>query len=536
MESTTNVPRRPGGVKPGPGIDRPRAGWQTVGGMFHRAESSGRAARRGAAGGPADERPAGHRRRWSGFIRARLDSRGPFGLEFTAAVVIALVFLAVFLGVVEDLLGREALTRADLRVVNLFQIFRTPGVTRVMAAVSNAGGGTILGFGAVLAILILLLRGRRPEALALAVASGGGELILAVLKNAFHRSRPPLVNSLVTTHSYSFPSGHSFASAAIFLTAAYLVVRASKRPTALKVVAVVAAVIGAAVVGFSRVYLGAHFPSDVLAGWSLGVTAASAGAAAFAAAVRSHRRLARTAGLRGRTAAVWTAGALVVWAAVAVVFDVKHPIRERPRVPVSPEVLPRSAIPGRVFARLPRTTETITGEPVEPINLVFVGTPRALAGGLEHAGWSREQPLSFRGLALVARSILARRLLPGTPGPPAFWNSVPNAMEFERRQDGSSDRREHLRVWRTPFREAGDGVVWVASAHFDRGVRFRSLLPELDLDPYIDIERDRVERELRAAGVVESVETFRIVGERSGRNASGQPFVTDGLALLIVLR
>jgi undecaprenyl-diphosphatase len=119
------------------------------------------------------------------------------------------------------------------------------------------------------AVIYLVLAGKARVALFLLVAIGGGVVLGFALKAGFGRPRPDLVPHAVRVFTDSFPSGHSMMSAATYLTLGALLARVeSYRP--LKVYLVGLAVLVSLVVGISRIYLGVHWPSDVLAGWSLG--------------------------------------------------------------------------------------------------------------------------------------------------------------------------------------------------------------------------------------------------------------------------
>ena len=138
-----------------------------------------------------------------------------------------------------------------------------------MRDLTALGGVTVLTLVTLLAIAFLLLRGRWHHALYTAMAIGGGAIMGRILKALFARERPEIVPHLVEVHSLSFPSGHSMNSAIVYLTLAVLVARGyEERRTR-------SFVIGAAsllvfVIGVSRVYLGVHYPSDVLGGWTVG--------------------------------------------------------------------------------------------------------------------------------------------------------------------------------------------------------------------------------------------------------------------------
>ena len=101
-------------------------------------------------------------------------------------------------------------------------------------------------------------------------ASTGGLLLSTVTKTLFHRSRPDLVPRLSQVMTTSFPSGHSMLSAALYLTLGALLAR-TVTDLRTKVYLVVVPLILSFLVGLSRVYMGVHYPTDVLAGWMAGV-------------------------------------------------------------------------------------------------------------------------------------------------------------------------------------------------------------------------------------------------------------------------
>lgn len=103
----------------------------------------------------------------------------------------------------------------------------------------------------------------------LAVATGVGALATTVLKLTFQRARPDIVAHLVPTSTASFPSGHAMNSAVVFLTLAVILGRTVER-RAQRVYLLAAAAMLVVAIGMSRIFLGVHWPTDVLAGWTVG--------------------------------------------------------------------------------------------------------------------------------------------------------------------------------------------------------------------------------------------------------------------------
>ena len=147
--------------------------------------------------------------------------------------------------------------------------------------------------GLVVASYLAMLR-ERASVMLLAASLVGGAILSAALKLAFGRPRPELVAHLADIHTASFPSGHAMLSAVAYLTLAGLLARVQPQPRLRRFV--IATGIGTtALVGISRVYLGVHWPTDVLAGWLLGAAWALS-CRAMADRIEGHRFRSRTGG------------------------------------------------------------------------------------------------------------------------------------------------------------------------------------------------------------------------------------------------
>lgn len=134
---------------------------------------------------------------------------------------------------------------------------------------TSLGGHAVLVTLVLLVAGFLLLDGRRATAMLVLASSVGAALLSAGLKVLFARPRPDVVEHLVGVSTPSFPSGHALLSAAIYLTLGALLAREFPRP-ALQRYFMGVAVMLTLLIGLSRVYLGVHWPSDVLAGWCIG--------------------------------------------------------------------------------------------------------------------------------------------------------------------------------------------------------------------------------------------------------------------------
>jgi undecaprenyl-diphosphatase len=173
------------------------------------------------------------------------------------------VVLFVVLGATQQLGATDGL---DAAVLCWLYEQRHPQLTRVMRAATALGDGWVLT-AITLAAAALLWQPRRAAATYLLCAGAGIGALSPLLKALFHRARPDVALRLAAAGNYSFPSGHSLGSAAVYGALALVVAVCFPR---LRLPALLTCVALVCVIGLSRLYLHVHYPSDVLAGWALG--------------------------------------------------------------------------------------------------------------------------------------------------------------------------------------------------------------------------------------------------------------------------
>ncbi len=135
--------------------------------------------------------------------------------------------------------------------------------------VTSLGGYPVVILTTLCAIGFLLIINKRHAALLVLVSVGGGMLLSSGLKDLFERPRPDLVPHAVQIYTVSFPSGHAMLSAATYLTLGALLARVQPKRL-VKAYLLGVAILLTLMIGVSRVYLGVHWPTDVLAGWCAG--------------------------------------------------------------------------------------------------------------------------------------------------------------------------------------------------------------------------------------------------------------------------
>lgn len=174
-------------------------------------------------------------------------------------------------------IARDAAPHAfDTDILLAFRVAGEPNnpigplwLEEAMRDITALGSASVLIYITAITIIFLCMTKRWGPALFMFVAVAGGQLLSSVLKLGIDRPRPDLVSHLAQVYTMSFPSGHAMLSAVTYLTLGALLARfLPGRATTVFVFAI--AVLTTLMVGISRVYLGVHWPSDVLAGWCAG--------------------------------------------------------------------------------------------------------------------------------------------------------------------------------------------------------------------------------------------------------------------------
>jgi undecaprenyl-diphosphatase len=158
----------------------------------------------------------------------------------------------------------------DDAIMHWVGMHQNPKVQAVMLEITSLGTGTVVGMIVLIAGTFLWLNNHRHSAVLLIVATLGGLILDNLLKIGFNRPRPQIFAWGTHASSSSFPSGHAMSSVIVYGTVAYLAARLQRNVHSRVLTLVLAGVI-VVLISVSRVYLGVHYPSDILAGFLIGL-------------------------------------------------------------------------------------------------------------------------------------------------------------------------------------------------------------------------------------------------------------------------
>jgi undecaprenyl-diphosphatase len=226
------------------------------------------------------------------FVRARLSPDGLFGLYFSIGTLMLAGAIWLFGGISEDLITGDPLVVVDALISEWFHTHATPRFTLYMQSVSALASGTAVGILFALMGAVLLWKRYWYSLPGLALAVAGGMLLNVLLKNLFGRARPGWADPLMALTDPGFPSGHTmmatiiYGYVAVFLISGVAAWRWRFLIAALTMLLVLA-------VAVSRMYLGAHYLSDVLGAMAAGTAWLALCLTATEAWRRSRRSLLR---------------------------------------------------------------------------------------------------------------------------------------------------------------------------------------------------------------------------------------------------
>ena len=203
------------------------------------------------------------------FLLNRLSPQAFLGLHLTIASLFIFGATWLFGGIAQDVVAGDPLTAVDLNIAKWFHQHRTAGLTAIMQMVSGLASLSWVTGSALAAALILWWKRCWYRLLALLLVLPCGMVLDVLLKIAFHRHRPIFTDSYLIFHGYSFPSSHTMAATLLYgLLTVYAVITLDAWRW--RVGAVFGGCIMILLVGLSRIYLGAHYLSDVLGAMAAG--------------------------------------------------------------------------------------------------------------------------------------------------------------------------------------------------------------------------------------------------------------------------
>lgn len=367
-------------------------------------------------------------------------------------VALAAGCLLAFLALLEGVVGREEIMRVDGAVLALVSSLHNQWTDPVMLAATQLGDTAMNLMVSAAMIGWLLLRRQYRLAVGVLVAVGATAALMTAIKLAVQAGRPPLVTSIAP--GFSFPSGHSTMAVVTLGLLAWLVAGAvGGRWRRLALAPILLLIV---LIPFSRVYLAAHWPSDVLGGMLLG----AAVVACFALVFRTLRHEA----VSPLPLAALVGALLLVVGGARIATHLGPDLALLRGNELRPSLLAEPWLTGG-WRSLPTHRSDLGGEDEEPILLQWQGSAESLAAVLAGDGW---QPLPGWSAAALGRMVVAGTPAMDLPALPVMDRGRTPALTLAR-PAGLTEQRFVLRAW-----DSG----WQDPARPDRSLLIASVMRE----------------------------------------------------------
>lgn len=468
------------------------------------------------------------------FIKKRLDRKNYFGLMLTILLAVFFWGFFLFYDVVHDVGSLNAIAGADERIANLLLLFRSPLTVSIFLGITVLGQFYVVAGVAFAASVILYLRSKLAYALPMLISILGCDIFVYIGKFIFRRPRPIGIG-VYTEKLYSFPSAHAAIAVAFYGFLAYFIWR-NTSSLKVKTRSLIAGATLIFLIGFSRVFLGVHFLSDVWGGYMLGFLWLVIGVG-ISEWIRYGQK-GRITSSRPTAKLILSISALIlVQLGFYSLYIVKY---EVPLFGIETKTIQQPSIlkdPMEMFGTigLSRYSETITGRHMEPLSFILLAKDdKDLIDSFTASGWYLADQVGMRSIVKFVKAGIYNEGYFQSPMTPSFWNTQVHDFGFQKPLETRSiSERHHVRCWKTNFKPPDGYNIYVGTASLDIGLKWGITHA---IKPDIDSERAFIFQDLQKKGLVATSSLVQFVEPVLGTNFSGDQFFTDGKIYMIKLK
>ncbi len=480
------------------------------------------------------------------FLAKRIKKDSFWGLPFSLLLISFLMVIISLFNITRDILTSNPVVATDMKIENLLVLFRDSFLVKVFLWITALGEAQVVISLVLVMTAIFWLWKKRFYILSLWVAVAGSALSAYLAKALINRERPGGNIPVFTEHFFSFPSGHAALTMTLFGFMIYCVWQNFKTWK----IRVNSFFIGGAViilVGFSRLYLGLHFFSDVIGGYLIGffwlllgitisewllIKSRRTGGSDLVKEIKDSQHVKNNyLFLRLITGLLIAAEVFFISSFVTSfkpVFNVVVQTAER-------QVVIRDVNDPLFEKYIPKFPEDLVGDYRVPLNFIIIAQDDdSLVKGITGAGWISAEKIGIKSFFKMLSSSYKKTVYVTAPITPLFWHGRPNDFAFEKTySSGEFGSRYQVRFWKTDITTEDGGYVYVGSTGLDVGLEyliFRTISSDLD------IARDELLNDLLDNGLIQNYEKKQFVDNSRGKYYEAGKYLTDGKAYVLYLK
>ncbi len=466
------------------------------------------------------------------FMGKRFETRVFSGWPLTLMAITASAFIVLFIFLANGILDADPVTYFDERVALFLVFFRDISLIRISLWISLLGKFQIVSLSSLALIATMLIWNRRhmiwPFITMMAVCNG----TVLIMREAFTRPRPVGDIPAYFERTFSFPSEHAALSVMLYGFIAYFIVHIllKGRPH-LSIWTIFIALLMVTLIGFSRLYLGINYFSDVLCGYLIGGICLLSGIGFFEWVLQRNRGKSPYFLMENGQKRILT----YLFIFIPVLFFIFYgtyiykPETVRGRELQASRVLTSKISPAEIFSfnKWPKYTVGLTGRKHEPVSfLVWAKNDSKLKDSFGRGGWKAPDQPSARNFFRMAFAVASGQPYSSAPITPVFWLNDTNDFTFEKFTDPAHPVRHCVRFWKTDLVDAGENVLYLGASGKTEG------WDSLD----IASERNMVIDDLNAAGLIRHVSVEKLKMPESSRKTFNVHYVSDGMVAVLILK
>jgi len=467
------------------------------------------------------------------FLKKRLNRQDISGLFLTLAVLISLYILFLFFGLIQDILTADPIAFLDVNITSLLYTFRNPILVDIFYWITLLGNWQVILSIFIISSILLWLWQKKNYLAPFWLGFIGNNLFVYLTKIIVHRPRLQ-TEAIYVSDSFSFPSGHAALSFFIYGFLAYVLIKGAKKKKQ-KLLITLIAILLIALIGFSRLYLGMHLLSDVLAGYL-------SGAFWLVVTITLYQwlQIFEPAPLKKKDIKkrkTLTIFLILFQIGFFLIFAFTYnPAPNQPATKGTQTINSSDII--NLFQgdnALPQFTETPAGRIQEPISFIIIAPDaQTMIKAFEDSGWYLADPPTLEATFKLLDTAILNQEYTTAPVTPSFWHAQVNSYGFEKPTDSQTVRtRHHTRFWTTDYVTENGQMIFVGTASLDEGLKW---LITHQISPDLDTEREYIFNDLQNAGKIDNYTKEQFINPKLGQNFSGDLFFTDGKIYILYLK
>lgn len=469
---------------------------------------------------------------FSKFLAKRFEKQVFSGWPLTIMAITAFVFIVLFIFLAYGILDADPVTELDERLALFLAFFRDASLIRIAFWISMLGKIQIVLVSSLALISIMLIWNRRHMIWPFITMLGACEATVQIMREALSRPRPVGIIPAYFEKTYSFPSEYAALAVMLYGFIAYFIVHIllKGRPR-LSIWTIFTTLMLVAMIGFSRLYLGINYFSDVLGGYLIGGICLLTGIGLFEWAMQRSKRKTPYFLMENGQKRILTY-LLISFPFLFLVFYgnyIYRPKMIRGKELEAGRVLTSKISPQGIFYfnKWSKHTVGLTGRSREPISImIWAKNERNFINTFKKGGWQTPDQPSARNFFKMALSVKGERAYETAPVTPVFWLNDTNDFAFEKFTESVLPEKHCVRFWKTDLVDADGNVLYVGASG------------KTEAKGSLDVagERNMLISDLSSTGAVNYVAIEKLKEPESSRKPFTVRYFNDGMVAVLILK